>query len=87
VLSTSGHIAAMVNPPGNPKATYRTNPEHPADPQEWLRGAVTEQGSWWPDYVDWLHERGGPDRPAPEKLGGKGLVPLIEAPGTYVLDQ
>ena len=37
VLSTSGHIAALVNPPGNPKASYRTNEPNPADPQEWLR--------------------------------------------------
>jgi polyhydroxyalkanoate synthase len=86
VLSTSGHIAAMVNPPSNPKATYRIGPEHPADPQEWLRGAVTEQGSWWPDFAGWLSQRCGPDKRAPRKLGGRGLSPLIEAPGTYVLD-
>jgi polyhydroxyalkanoate synthase len=87
VLSTSGHIAAMVNPPGNPKATYRVSLEHPADPQEWLRGAVTEQGSWWPDFADWLRRRCGPDKRAPRKLGGRGLAPLIDAPGTYVLDR
>jgi polyhydroxyalkanoate synthase len=86
VLSTSGHIAAIVNPPGNPKATYRVSPEHPADPQEWLRAAVTEQGSWWPDFVGWLCRRCGPDKRAPRKPGGRGLAPLIEAPGTYVLD-
>ena len=49
VLSTSGHIAALVNPPGNPKASYQVNKDNPADPQEWLRTAHTEQGSWWPD--------------------------------------
>jgi polyhydroxyalkanoate synthase len=87
VLSTSGHIAAMVNPPGNPKASYRVSPEHPADPQEWLRGAVTEQGSWWPDFADWLSKRCGPDMLAPRRLGCRGLVPLIDAPGTYVLDR
>jgi polyhydroxyalkanoate synthase len=87
VLSTSGHIAAIVNPPGNPKATYRTNPENPADAQEWLDGATTEQGSWWPDFVAWLRPRCGPERRAPRKLGGRGLAPLIEAPGSYVLDR
>ena len=87
VLSTSGHIASLVNPPGNPKATYRVNPQNPADPQEWLHGAATEQGSWWPDFVGWLDQRCGPDKPAPRKLGGRGLDPLIEAPGTYVLDR
>jgi polyhydroxyalkanoate synthase subunit PhaC len=87
VLSTSGHIAAIVNPPGNPRASYRVNPQNPADPQEWLHGATTEPGSWWPDYVDWLRGRCGPERPAPGTLGGPGLAPLIEAPGTYVLDR
>jgi polyhydroxyalkanoate synthase len=87
VLSTSGHIASLVNPPGNPKASYRVNPRNPADPQEWLHGAATEQGSWWPDFVGWLDRRCGPDKPAPRKLGGRGLAPLIEAPGTYVLDR
>jgi polyhydroxyalkanoate synthase subunit PhaC len=87
VLSTSGHIAALVNPPGNPKASYRVNKDNPADPQEWLAGAQTHPGSWWLDYVDWLGERCGPDKPAPATLGGDGLEPLSEAPGTYVFDR
>jgi polyhydroxyalkanoate synthase subunit PhaC len=87
VLSTSGHIAALVNPPGNPKATYRVNSENPAEPQEWLRGTGTERGSWWPDFVGWLTQRSGPDKPAPRKLGGRGFPPLVEAPGTFVLDR
>jgi polyhydroxyalkanoate synthase len=87
VLSTSGHIAALVNPPGNPKATYRLNPQRPTDTQEWLSGASTEQGSWWPDFVGWLSQRCGPDKRAPRELGGRGFAPLIEAPGTYVLDR
>jgi len=87
VLSTSGHIAAIVNPQGNAKATYQLNPHNPPGPQEWLRGATTEQGSWWPDFVSWLRQRSGPDKRAPRTLGGRGLAPLIEAPGTYVLDR
>ncbi len=87
VLSTSGHIAAMVNPPGNPKSSFRVNPENPGDPQEWLRDATTEPGSWWPDLVAWLTKRSGNDKRAPRNLGGRGLDPLIEAPGTYVLDR
>jgi len=86
VLSTSGHIAAIVNPPGNAKATYRVNSTNPADPQKWLQGAATEQGSWWPDFVEWLGQRCGSAKKAPKRLGGAGLTPLIEAPGTYVLD-
>ncbi len=86
ILSTSGHIAALVNPPGNPKASYRSNQQTPADPQEWLDGAETHSGSWWPDAVSWLAERCGPDRPAPAELGNRGLPPLVDAPGTYVFD-
>jgi polyhydroxyalkanoate synthase subunit PhaC len=86
VLSTSGHIAALVNPPGNPKATYQINKDNPADPAEWLRTAQSQQGSWWPDLLAWLGERCGPEKAAAEELGGGGLRPLVDAPGTYVFD-
>ena len=48
---TSGHIAALVNPPGNPKATYHTNDDDTADAKVWLKGAETHQGTWWTDVV------------------------------------
>jgi polyhydroxyalkanoate synthase subunit PhaC len=86
ILSTSGHIAALVNPPGNPKARYQVNKSTPADPAGWLATAETEQGSWWPDLVAWLGDRCGADKPAPEELGGGGLRPIVDAPGTYVFD-
>ena len=86
ILSTSGHIAALVNPPGNPKARYQVNKGNPANPADWLKTADTEQGSWWPDMVAWLGERSGGEKPAPEELGGGGLRPLADAPGTYVFD-
>jgi len=86
VLSTSGHIAAMVNPPGKDTASYQLAKETPADPQGWLRQAETCSGSWWPDYTAWLAERCGPEQTAPRKLGGGGLTPQSAAPGTYVHD-
>jgi polyhydroxyalkanoate synthase len=86
VLSTSGHIAAMVNPPGNEKARYQIAKQCPEDPQEWLRWAETCHGSWWPDYASWLAERCGEEKAAPAELGGAGLAPIGEAPGTYVYD-
>ena len=86
VLSTSGHIAALVNPPGNPKASYYTNKDDVADPEEWLRGAETNQGTWWTDVAQWLNERCGALKPAPTELGGPGLPTLADAPGTYVFD-
>jgi polyhydroxyalkanoate synthase subunit PhaC len=84
VLSTSGHIAAMVNPPGNDKARYQVASQCPDDPQEWLRSAETRHGSWWPDYASWLAERCGAEKTAPDEPGGGGLVPVCGAPGTYV---
>jgi polyhydroxyalkanoate synthase len=86
LLSTSGHIAAMVNPPGNEKARYQLAPQCPDDPDEWLRSAQTCQGSWWPDYTGWLAERCGAEQAAPAELGGGGLLPICDAPGTYVYD-
>lgn len=87
VLSTSGHIASMVNPPGNQRASFRTAPANPPDPAEWLDAATTEPGSWWPDYVRWLEERGGGEKARPRRLGAAGLRPIDPAPGTYVLDR
>ena len=87
VLSTSGHIASMVNPPGNPKASFRTAPDNPPDPADWLGQSATEAGSWWPDFAGWLEQRGGGERTRPRRLGAAGLPELDPAPGTYVLDR
>jgi polyhydroxyalkanoate synthase len=86
ILSTSGHIAALVNPPGSPKATYQAGKTNPASPADWLKTAQSEQGSWWPDLLAWLDDRCGADKPAPQELDGRGLRPLVAAPGTYVFD-
>ena len=86
VLSTSGHIQALVNPPApDSRASYHVAGEHPADPQDFLDQAAKVPGSWWPDYVEWLQQRSGELRPAPKKLGGGGHRALGKAPGTYVL--
>jgi class II poly(R)-hydroxyalkanoic acid synthase len=87
VLSTSGHIAAMVNPPGNPKAAFQTAPSpHPADPGEFLASAQTVAGSWWPDYSSWLAGRSGGEKKSPSQPGRKGYPMRGAAPGTYVHD-
>ena len=87
VLSTSGHIAALVNPPGNPKSSFRTGPVEAEDPEQWLDSAQKFAGSWWPDYVSWLAERSGPEVDAPKTLGCEGLPPLGPAPGSYVMEK
>ncbi len=87
ILSTSGHIASMINPPGNPKATFRTASDNPADPREFLAEATTQSGSWWPHYSAWLAARSGGPRKARARLGRKGYEVLASAPGTYVHDR
>ena len=90
VLSTNGHIAALVNPPTNPKSSYQSTADgqdNPSDPQAWLDAAKPEQGSWWPDYDAWLVGRSGPERPSPTTLGNARFSALGPAPGSYVLDR
>jgi poly(3-hydroxyalkanoate) synthetase len=85
VLSSSGHIAALVNPPGNPRASYRAGGVDEPDPGAWAESADKQTDSWWPDFVAWLAERGGTKTAAPEKLGSARMQPLEPAPGSYVL--
>jgi len=87
VLSTNGHIAALVNPPSNPKSNFRVAADNSADANEWAEVAETEKGSWWPDYAGWLGQRSGPDKPAPEELGSGRFGVLEDAPGSYVLEK
>jgi polyhydroxyalkanoate synthase len=87
VLSNSGHIAALVNPPTNPKAAFQTSDDNIADAAEWLKTARSESGSWWCDYAVWLGERSGTDKVAPSALGTPNFPALEVAPGTYVFDR
>jgi polyhydroxyalkanoate synthase subunit PhaC len=82
VLSTSGHIAGIVNPPG-PKSRLWTNDELPADPADWLAGAIQSPDTWWNDWIDWITARSGDLRPPPS-IGSADHQPLGDAPGTYV---
>jgi polyhydroxyalkanoate synthase subunit PhaC len=87
VLSTSGHIAALVNPPGNPRASYRLGGVVEPEPEAWLQAAEKQADSWWPNFVAWLGQRGGAKKPAPATLGGAGMATLEPAPGSYVLQR
>ncbi|WP_028232284.1 alpha/beta fold hydrolase [Paraburkholderia mimosarum] len=84
VLSSSGHIQSLINPPGNPKAKFYLNPELPADPDEWLNKAQAEKDSWWNDWREWIASRSGERKAAPASLGNRRHAPLADAPGTYV---
>jgi polyhydroxyalkanoate synthase len=84
VLSSSGHIQSLVNPPGNPKARFFRGAELAESPDKWLAAAKQVPGSWWESWRQWIAERSGEKRPAPVKLGNKRHPPGAEAPGTYV---
>jgi len=84
VLSGGGHIQHLVNPPGNPKARYRTGPRPGAGPDEWLAAAEMAEGSWWGHWAAWVHARSGAFRRAPASLGSREFPPLEPAPGSYV---
>jgi polyhydroxyalkanoate synthase len=83
VLSGSGHIAGVINPPAANKYYYLTNAENPASAEEWLTSAARQSGSWWPDWAAWVARYG--DGSAPARAPGAGELPAIEdAPGSYV---
>ena len=84
VLSNSGHIQSLLNPPGNPKSKYFTNAEKPETADEWVAGAEQQDGSWWPRWDQWLSERSGEMKTAPKSLGNKSYPPQTKAPGEYV---
>ena len=85
VLSTSGHIQALVNPPSEQsRSSYRVADEHPAAPEAWADRAATRAGSWWGDYDEWLGARSGELKPRPKRVGGGRFKAQAKAPGSYV---
>ena len=83
VLSGSGHIAGVINPATSNKYGYWTNPDTPSNPEDWQKGATQQEGSWWPDWLNWLKPNAGPQVPA--RIPGDGqLQPVEAAPGAYV---
>ncbi len=94
VLSSQGHIQALINPSGNPKGSYRTTDAEAAEgaddsagkptADEWLERATEHQGSWWDHWVQWLEPRSGPRDAARTTLGSAAHPPTQDAPGTYV---
>ena len=72
VLSTSGHIQALINPPRpDSRSSYRIADANPPDVADWEAAATTQRGSWWPDYIAWLRAARGERVPAPKRLGSR----------------
>jgi polyhydroxyalkanoate synthase subunit PhaC len=86
VLSSSGHIQSLINPPTNKKTKHFLNPELALSPDAWLKQATTMNGSWWGLWQSWSSERSGSKRPAPTALGSERYKPMEAAPGSYVLE-
>jgi len=85
VVSTGGHIQAVINPVGNAKMAFFVNDARDLDAKSWLKGAREHKGSWWSHWASWLAERSGPKRAAPTAVGSAQHSPQMAAPGRYVL--
>ncbi|ARE41940.1 Polyhydroxyalkanoic acid synthase [Rhodovulum sp. P5] len=85
ILSQSGHIAGIVNPPDKKKYGHYTNdaPMKDLSADDWRAGTEFHEGSWWPRWDDWLKKRSGKQVPA-RVPGADGTTILCDAPGTYV---
>ncbi len=86
ILSNSGHLQSLLNPPGNPKAWYVKGKAGAADPEAWLETGEKKAGSWWEDWAAFLGERSGETIPAPKAQGSKAHPVIGPAPGTYVFE-
>jgi polyhydroxyalkanoate synthase len=86
VLSNSGHLQSLLNPPSNPKASFMIGAVNPSGPDAFLAAAEKRKGSWWLNWRDWLYARSGEEVAAPASLGSERHPVLAAAPGTYVFD-
>ena len=84
ILSNSGHIQSILNPPGNPKSNYLESATLTGDPRAWYHDATPVQGSWWPVWLSWIQERSGEQRDTLMALGNQHYPAMEAAPGTYV---
>jgi polyhydroxyalkanoate synthase len=87
VLSSSGHIQSLINPPGNPKAFFWEKAAREKSAEKWLEKATKREGSWWPHWLEWVGKRSGRLVPAPTALGSLDHRPLCDAPGLYVMEK
>jgi polyhydroxyalkanoate synthase len=86
VVSDGGHIQSMISSPNNPKAKYFVNVTNPPTAEAFLEGATEHQESWWLRWRDWIKRRSGKLKKSKQTLGSRAHPPLIDAPGTYVLE-
>ena len=80
----SGHIQSFVNPAATSRYDYWEGRPASGDPDEWLAGATEHHGSWWPQWLEWLTARSGPENSPSNSFGNRKYPPLGPAPGSYV---
>lgn len=84
VLSSSGHIQSIVNPPSNPKAKYFLNDDYSLPHDQWLEQSEVHDGTWWSLWLEWARRHSDGERAAPDALGSKSNPATDPAPGRYV---
>ena len=84
LLSNSGHIQSILNPPSNPKANYHESANLNGNASEWRSAAQNHAGSWWPTWLEWAQQRSGEQRATLSTLGNQHYPPQEQAPGNYV---
>lgn len=84
IVSQSGHIAGIVNPPSKKKYGHYVNKDVKGSADDWMEGATFHEGSWWPRWDKWLSTRSGKQVPAREPGDSEHPV-LCDAPGTYIM--
>ncbi|WP_371823379.1 PHA/PHB synthase family protein [Paracoccus sp. Z118] len=91
VLTSGGHNAGIVSEPGHPRRHFRVACQRKDDrvvgSEDWLAAAPTKPGSWWLEWTAWLEAGSAPQRVTPPALGSANHAPVMDAPGSYVLQR
>ncbi len=85
VLSGSGHIAGVINPPDKEKYHYSASTRNhlPDDPDQWLKTTISRTGSWWLDWAEWIDQY-STETVDPRRPGDGDLDVIEDAPGSFV---
>ncbi|MDJ0614726.1 MAG: alpha/beta fold hydrolase [Rhizobiaceae bacterium] len=86
ILSNSGHLQSLLNPPGNPKSWFMKAPAKAEDGDTWAETAQKNEGTWWLDWADFLKKKSDSEVDAPKEAGSKANPVLGPAPGTYIFE-
>jgi polyhydroxyalkanoate synthase len=86
VLSSSGHIAGVVNPPSK-SAAYWLQERLEETPEAWQLASSRHADTWWHAWTRWIESRAGERTPPPPAAGSKDYEPLVDAPGLYVTER